>query len=116
MFQQLFDSVEAKQYKRPDMNRDLRLGFALNDFAGTKWKNLTGTARWRIRQQNAAAGLGARTPHFQRGGEGVSGRPPNKPGPAAERLLANMKAFGGKPDPFMLVAIDALTTKWPRSR
>ena len=44
--QQLFDSVEAKQYKRPDMNEDLRLGFASDDFAGTKWKNLTGTARW----------------------------------------------------------------------
>ena len=44
--QQLFDSVEAKQYKRPDMNGDLRLGFASNDFAGAKWKNLTGTARW----------------------------------------------------------------------
>ena len=41
--QQLFDSVEAKQYKRPDMSEDLRLGFASNDFAGTKWKNLTGT-------------------------------------------------------------------------
>ena len=26
--QQLFDSVEAKQYKRRDMNEDLRLGFA----------------------------------------------------------------------------------------
>ena len=25
---ELFDSVEAKQYKRPDMNGDLRLGFA----------------------------------------------------------------------------------------
>ena len=44
--QQLFDSVEAKQYKRPDMNEDLRLGFASNDFAGTKWKNLTGNVRW----------------------------------------------------------------------
>ena len=44
--QQLFDSVEAKQYKRPDMNGDLRLGFASDDFAGTKWKNLTGTTRW----------------------------------------------------------------------
>ena len=43
---QLFDSVEAKQYKRPDMNGDLRLGFASDDFAGTKWKNLTGTTRW----------------------------------------------------------------------
>ena len=42
---QLFDSVEA-QYKRPDMNGDLRLGFASDDFAGTKWKNLTGTTRW----------------------------------------------------------------------
>ena len=28
------------------MNEDLRLGFASNDFAGTKWKNLTGTAWW----------------------------------------------------------------------
>ena len=42
---QLF-SVEAMQYKRPDMNEDLRLGFASNDFAGTKWKNLTGAAGW----------------------------------------------------------------------
>ena len=41
--QQLFDSVEAKQYKHPDMNGDLRLGFASDDFAGTKWKNLTGS-------------------------------------------------------------------------
>ena len=29
---QLFDSVEAKQDKRPDMNEDLRLGFASDDF------------------------------------------------------------------------------------
>ena len=43
---QLFDSVEAKQYKRPDMNGDLRLGFASDDFAGTKWKSLMGTTRW----------------------------------------------------------------------
>ena len=43
---QLFVSVEATQYKRPDMNGDLRLGFASDDFAGTKWKNLTGSARW----------------------------------------------------------------------
>ena len=42
---QLFDSVEAKQYKRPDMNGDLRLRFASDDFAGTKWKNLTGATR-----------------------------------------------------------------------
>ena len=26
--------------------KDLRLGFALDDFAETKWKNLTGTTRW----------------------------------------------------------------------
>ena len=39
---QLFDSVEAKQHKRPDMNGDLRLGFALDDFAGTKWKERSG--------------------------------------------------------------------------
>ena len=39
--QQLFDSVEAKQYKRPDMNEDLRLGFASNDFAGTRWSDGT---------------------------------------------------------------------------
>ena len=44
---QLFDSVEAKQYKRPDMNGDLRLGFTSDDFAGTKWKNLTGTTQRR---------------------------------------------------------------------
>ena len=25
---------------------DQRLGFASDDFAGTKWKNLTGTTRW----------------------------------------------------------------------
>ena len=44
--QQLFDSVEAKQYKRPpDMNKDLRLGFALNHFAGAKWKNVTGARK-----------------------------------------------------------------------
>ena len=30
----------------PGHERDLRLGFASNDFAGAKWKNLTGTARW----------------------------------------------------------------------
>ena len=28
------------------MNGDLRLGFASDEFAGTKWKNLTGTTRW----------------------------------------------------------------------
>ena len=32
---QLFDT---EQYKRPDMNGDLRLGFASNDFSGSKWK------------------------------------------------------------------------------
>ena len=120
--QQLFDSVEAKQYKRPDMNEDLRLGFASDDFAGTKW---TGTARWSdgtemlsphqralgsVQGLPGPAGRGGSlapagaeeairnmaTPagepsnedpqHLQRGGEGVSGRPPGEPGPAAERL------------------------------
>ena len=38
--------LRGGQYKRPDMNGDLRLGFASDDFAGTKWKNLTGTTRW----------------------------------------------------------------------
>ena len=28
------------------MNEDLRLGFASDDFAGTKWKNLLGAAQW----------------------------------------------------------------------
>ena len=45
---QLFDSVEAKQYKRPDMNGDLRLGFASDDFAGTKWPPGGATARRRL--------------------------------------------------------------------
>ena len=67
--------------------------------------------RFRQHSADAAAGPGAR------GGEGVSGRSPGEPGPAAERLqqlrasgahelqvdLADMKAFGGKPYPFMLV-------------
>ena len=30
----------------PGHERNLRLGFASDDFAGTKWKNLTGTTRW----------------------------------------------------------------------
>ena len=30
----------------PGHERGPRLGFASDDFAGTKWKNLTGTARW----------------------------------------------------------------------
>ena len=144
------------------MNGDLRLDFASDDFAGTKWKNLTGTTRWstarispacfggcarafrpgwtrwkpgrpsggrrihkkladarrrtikavykdpRFRQHRADAAAGpARPQHLQRGGEGVSARPPGEP--AAERLqqllasgahepaagdLADMKAFG----------------------
>ena len=37
---ELFDSVEAKQYKRPDMNEDLRLGFASNDFSRPGWTHL----------------------------------------------------------------------------
>ena len=38
--------MEAKQYKRPDMNGGLGLDFASDDFARTKWKNLMGTTRW----------------------------------------------------------------------
>ena len=42
---QLFDSVEAKQYKARH-ERGPGLGFAWTTFAGTKLKNLTGTTRW----------------------------------------------------------------------
>ena len=42
--------------------------------------------RFRQHSADAAAGPGARPQHLQRGGEGVSGRPPGEPGPAAERL------------------------------
>ena len=46
--QQLFDAVEPKQYKRPDLDDSLRLGFASNDFLTSKWAltspvNLRGT-------------------------------------------------------------------------
>ena len=68
---QLFDSVEAKQYKRPDMNGDLRLGFASDDFAGTKWKNLTGTTRWSDGTEMVTLEL---SPH-QRALGGVQGLP-----------------------------------------
>ena len=73
---QLFGSVEAKQHKRPDMNEDLRLGFASDDFAGTKWKNLTGTARWRRHGDGYSRLL---SPH-QRAAGGVQGLP----GPAGQ--------------------------------
>ena len=165
--QQLFDSVEAKQYKRPDMNGDLRLGVTLDysHLTSVLWGVCKGFQarldeveawqaqdrrsrrshkkhgrrpqanhqgrlresphRFRQHSADAAAGPGARPQHLhERGGEGVSGRPPGEPGPAAERLqqllepmnqlqvdLADMRAFGGKPYPFMLVAIDALTKK-----
>ena len=66
------------------------------------------------------AGSGARPQHLQRGGEGVldglrvnQDRPCLKPRNQLQVHLADMKAFGGKPYPFMLVAIDTL---WPRSR
>ena len=51
---QLFDSVETKQYKRPDMNGDLRLGFASDDFAGTKWKDLARLPRGQVLLQRLA--------------------------------------------------------------
>ena len=73
--QQLFNSVEAKQYKRPDMNENLRLSFALDDFAGTKWKNLTGTARW----SDGTEMVTLLSPH-QRALGGVQGLP----GPAGQ--------------------------------
>ena len=84
--QQLFDSVEAKQYKRPDMNEDLRLGFASDDFAGTKWKNLTGTARCEVHGDGHPRLL---SPH-QRALQGVQGLP----GPAGRggRLAGPAKA------------------------
>ena len=179
--QQLFDSVEAKQYKRPDMNEDLRLGFASNDFTGAKWKNLTGTARWsdgtemvtldyshltsvlwgvckgfqarlgrrshkkhgrrpqanhqgRLRGSRTGFGSIAQTlqqaqvrdPSISRGEvkaflDGLrvnQDRPqrgynfvPLEPMNQLQVDLADMRAFGGKPYPFMLVAIDALTKK-----
>ena len=89
--QQLFDSVEAK-YKRPDMNEGLRLGFASDDFAGTKWKNLTGTARRRhgddhprllAPHQRALGGV--------QGLPGAAGRGGSLAGPAgAEEAIRNM--------------------------
>ena len=190
--QQLFDSVEAKQYKRPDMNGDLRLGFASDDFAGTilcavarshfkvgprggatarRWSPSTalaspacsggrarasrpGWTRWkpgrrpsggrrthkkhgrrpqanhqgrlrgsphRFRQHgaDAAAGSGARPQHLQRRfwtasrvnqdrpQRGYNSFVPLEP---MNQLQVDL-ADGGKPYPFMLVAIDALTKK-----
>ena len=182
---QLFDSVEAKQYKRPDMNGDLRLGFASDDFAGTKWKNLTGTTRWsdgtemllsphqralggvqglpgpagqggslagpargeesvrnmadarrrtiKAVYEDPRTGFGSiaqtlqqaqvRDPSVSRGEvkafldglrvnqdrpqRGYNSFVPLEPMNQLQVDLADMKAFGGKPYPFMLVAIDA---------
>ena len=79
--QQLFDSVEAKQYKRPDMNGDLRLGFASNDFAGTKWKNLTGAARWSDGTEMVTLDWGVQ------GFPGPAGRGGSLAGPAGEEQV-----------------------------
>ena len=87
--------LRAKQYKRPDMNKDLRLGFASNDFTGAKWKNLTGTAgatarRWSpstTRTSPACSGGCAGLP-------GPAGRGGSLAGPAgtkeAEEAIRNM--------------------------
>ena len=161
------------------MNEDLRLGFASNDFAGTKWKNLTGTARWwsdgtemvtldyshltsvlwgvckgfqarldggrrnmadarrrtiKAVYEDPHTGFGSiaqtlqqaqvRDPSICReevkafldGLRVNQDRPqrgfvPLEPMNQLQVDLADMKAFGGKPYPFMLVAIDALTNK-----
>ena len=68
--------LEAKQYKRPDMNKDLRLGFASNDFAGTKWKNLTGRP---VERRHGDGHSRLLAPH-QRAVGGVQGLP----GPAGQ--------------------------------
>ena len=151
----------------------------MDDFAGTKWKNLTGAARWsdgtemvtldyshltsvlwgvckgfqarldevkpgrpsggrrshkkhgrrpqtnhqgrlrgsphRFRQHSAdaAAGPGARPQHRNqdRPQRGYNSFVPLEPMNQLQVDLADMKAFAGKPYPFMLVAIDALTKK-----
>ena len=62
------------------MNEDLRLGFASDDFAGTKWKNLTGTAPVERRHRDGYSRLLA--PH-QRAVGGVQGLP----GPAGRGSL-----------------------------
>ena len=45
-YKQLFDSVEAKAVQAPGHERGPEAGLHLDDFAGTKWKNLMGTTRW----------------------------------------------------------------------
>ena len=118
---QLFVSVEAKQYKRPDMNGDLRLGFALDDFAGTKWKNLTGPSparppwnlcrtrtprRWAgpvVRHAGPGAACGSRGP--QRHCRGGPGHPDAEEGPGHEggaqgrAVERGATALSGRPGP-----------------
>ena len=72
---QLFD-MKAKQYKRPDMNEDLRT-------AGTKWKNLTTASP--AGQGGSLAGAGAE--------ENMAGLQANHQGPSA-RIA---KELGGAP-------------------
>ena len=83
---QPFDSVEAKQYKRPDMNGDLRLGFASDDFAGTKWKNLTGHPRLLSPHQRALGGV--------QGLPGPAGRGGSLAGPGAEEQVEKKRSSG----------------------
>ena len=99
---QLFDSVEAKQYKRPDMNGDLRLGFASDDFAGTKWKNLTGTTRWSDGTEMVPRLL---SPHQRalggvQGLPGPAGRVGSLAGPAGAEEQVNMEALRDLADDF----------------
>ena len=99
---QLFDSVEAKQYKRPDMNGDLRLGFASDDFAGTKWKNLTGTT---VERRHGDGHPRLLSPHQRalesvQGLPGPAGRVGSLAGPAGAEEQVNMEALRDLADDF----------------
>ena len=77
------------------MNEDLRLGFASDDFAGTKWKNLTGTTLERRRHARLLA------PHQRavggvQGLPGPAGRGGSLAGPAHPRNLAQAPFWGNK--------------------
>ena len=97
---ELFDSVEAKQYKRPDMNGDLRLGFASDDFAGTKWKNLTGTMRWSDGTEMRLLSPHQRALGGVQGLPGPAGRVGSLAGPAGAEEQVNMEALRDLADDF----------------
>ena len=98
--QQLFDSVEAKQRKRPDMNGDLRLGFASDDFAGTKWKNLTGTAQWSRDGHPQLLAPHQRALGGAQGLPGQAGRGGSLAGPAGAKEQVKMEALRDLADDF----------------